>query len=108
MRNKLLFALSLCRKARALVTGFDPVKESVMTGKAQIVLCAQDAAERTLRHAQEFCEGLTDFYVMSLTKEELDQITRKPTVVFAVTDCELANLCRKAISEQTAQKEERA
>ena len=66
------------------------MKESVMTGKAQIVLCAQDAAERTLRHAQEFCEGLTDFYVMSLTKEELDQITRKPTVVFAVTDCELA------------------
>ena len=63
MRNKLLFALSLCRKAGALVTGFDPVKESVMTGKADLVLCAADAAERTLRHAQEFCEGLTEFHV---------------------------------------------
>ena len=32
MRNKLLFALSLCRKAGALVTGFDTVTDSVITG----------------------------------------------------------------------------
>ena len=37
-QHKAVFALSLCRKAGALVTGFDAVKESVYTGKAALVL----------------------------------------------------------------------
>ena len=53
-RDDLLFALSLCRKAGALVTGFDAVKESVFKGKAQLVLCACDASPGTARRAQSF------------------------------------------------------
>ena len=44
-QHKAVFALSLCRKAGTLVTGFDAVKESVYKGKAALVLCAQDASE---------------------------------------------------------------
>ena len=44
-QHKAVFALSLCRKAGALVTGFDAVKESVYQGKAALVLCAQDAVQ---------------------------------------------------------------
>ena len=40
-QHKAVFALSLCRKAGTLVTGFDAVKESVYKGKAALVLCAQ-------------------------------------------------------------------
>ena len=36
-QHKAVFALSLCRKAGALVTGFDAVKESVYKGKAALV-----------------------------------------------------------------------
>ncbi len=108
MQSKLLFALSLCRKAGALVTGYDAVKESVDTGKAHIVLCAADAAERTVRHMRQACEGIVEFHVMELEKSELDRITKKPTAVFAVTNRELANLCRTAMPGQTAtDKEER-
>ena len=45
MPGNILFALSLCRKAGALVMGFDAVKDSVGKGKAQLVLCAGDLSE---------------------------------------------------------------
>lgn len=108
MNHKLLFALSLCRKAGALITGFEPVRESVLQGQAYCVLCASDASPRTQRHTKELCEGLCDYYEMALSKETLNQITKKPTAVFAVTNPELANLCRQAMLQQTiTQKEER-
>lgn len=47
MPGNILFALSLCRKAGALVMGFDAVKDSVGKGKAQLVLCAGDLSEGT-------------------------------------------------------------
>ena len=40
--NKLLGALSLCRKAGKLTMGFDPVAESAAKGKAALVLLAAD------------------------------------------------------------------
>ena len=49
MPGNILFALSLCRKAGALVMGFDAVKDSVGKGKAQLVLCAGDLSEGTRR-----------------------------------------------------------
>ena len=80
-RDDLLFALSLCRKAGALVTGFDAVKESVFKGKAQLVLCACDASPGTARRAQSFCQDLCDFYTLPRTQAQLDPITKKPTAV---------------------------
>ena len=41
-QNLMLGALGLCRKAGKLVMGFDAVAESVMKGKAVLVLTAQD------------------------------------------------------------------
>ena len=53
-QHKAVFALSLCRKAGALVTGFDAVKESVYKGKAALVLCAQDASEVSESRVRRF------------------------------------------------------
>ena len=46
-QNPMLGALGLCRKAGKLVMGFDAVAESVMKGKAVLVLTAQDVSPRT-------------------------------------------------------------
>ena len=95
MPGNILFALSLCRKAGALVMGFDSVKDSVGKGKAQLVLCA-------------FCEDWVEVADLPETQFALAQISKKPTGVFAVTDPELAKLCRKNLAAQAAnQKEER-
>ncbi len=106
-RDDLLFALSLCRKAGALVTGFDAVKESVFKGKAQLVLCACDASPGTARRAQSFCQDLCDFYTLPRTQAQLDPITKKPTAVFAVTNADLAQLCRTKLESEATMKEER-
>lgn len=94
MNNALLSALSLCRKAGALTTGFDPVKDSVFTGKAILVLLAQDLSPKTAQRVRQFCEDFVDCLELPLTMEQLSAITRKPAGVFAVTDANLAKLCR--------------
>ncbi len=96
MQSKMMFALSLCRKAGALVMGFDAVKESVNKGKAVLVLCAGDVSEGTRRRVGTFCEDWVDIIDMAETQFELSQISKKPTGVFAVTDPQLAALCQKS------------
>lgn len=98
MTNKILYALSLCRKAGALVTGFDAVKESVYKGKAFIVLTAADLSEKTKKRVDFFCEDLIDVYTLPLTQFELLTICKKTSGVFAVTNNELAKLCTKSLN----------
>ena len=93
-QNPMLGALGLCRKAGKLVMGFDAVAESVMKGKAVLVLTAQDVSPRTARKTREFCEGILDVQSMPLTQA----VTHKPVGVYAVTDENLARLCEKHLS----------
>ena len=97
-QNLMLGALGLCRKAGKLVMGFDAVAESVMKGKAVLVLTAQDISPRTARKTREFCEGILDVQSMPLTQEQLCAVTHKPVGVYAVTDENLARLCEKHLS----------
>ncbi|MEG2841880.1 MAG: ribosomal L7Ae/L30e/S12e/Gadd45 family protein [Ruthenibacterium sp.] len=111
MPSKIIFSLSLCRKAGALVYGFDAVKESVNKGKAELVLCAGDVSEGTRRRVGTFCEDWVDVMDLPDTQFDLLQISKKPTGVFAVTDKQLANLCKKSVDKPAgtadALKEER-
>ena len=95
-QHKAVFALSLCRKAGALVTGFDAVKESVYQGKAALVLCAQDASEGTQARVRRFCEGLCQVLTLPCNQAQLAAVTKKNTAVLAVQNAELAKLCASA------------
>ena len=99
--NGLLSALSLCRKAGALTTGFDPVKDSVFTGKAVVVFIAQDLSPKTAQRVRQYCEDFIDCLEIPLTMDELSSITRKPAGVFAVTDGNLAKLCKGKLLVKT-------
>ena len=101
MPGNIVFALSLCRKAGALVTGFDAVKDSVFKGSAQLVLCAGDLSEGTRRRVGFFC-GEEDVPLVLLNEPQtaLAPICKKPAGVFAVTDPELAKLCKKNLPPQ--------
>lgn len=96
MQHKAVFALSLCRKAGALVTGFDAVKESVYKGKAVLVLYAQDASAGTQARVRRFCEGVCEVLALPCTQAQLAAVTKKPTAVLAVQNAELAKLCAAA------------
>lgn len=105
------FALSLCRKAGALVTGFDAVKERVYAGEVHLVLCAGDLSEGTQMRVERFCDGLVPCVPLGRTQAQVAHVLKKPAGVFAVTDPELAKLCRKcagaAKTTAAQQKEER-
>lgn len=109
MPGSILFSLSLCRKAGALAAGFDAVKDSVGRRRAHLVLCAKDLSEGTRRRVEAFCAQGPDVVRLEETQQELARICKKPTGVCAVTDPELAKLCRGSLGAQGAakQKEER-
>ena len=78
MHNKLLFALSLCRKAGALVMGFDTVKDSVNQGNACLVLLASDLSPATRERVVRFCQNEIETADMPLTQSELSAVSKKP------------------------------
>ncbi len=86
-------ALSLCRKAGQLTTGFDAVEEAAVTGKAWLVLTAADASDKTVKRMRYSAGELVDVLPMPLTQEELAPLCRRPAAVYAVTDRNLAKLC---------------
>lgn len=98
--NKIIFALSLARKSGKLIYGFDPVKQAVTDRTAKLVCVTSDTSEKTLKRVQQFCQGIIEVQVISLTQYEVSQITNKLTGVFAVADENLAILCRNAINSE--------
>lgn len=106
MPGNMIFTLSLCRKAGALVTGFEAVKDSVFQGRAQLVLCAGDLSDGSRRRIGFVCETQgTPCYGIAETQAALSAICKRPTGVFAVTDPELAKLCKKNLPAQDAAEE---
>lgn len=98
--DALLSAISLCRKAGALTVGFDPVKDAVFAGRAALVLLAADLSQGSARRMRQLCEGLVPCSPLPLTMEQLSAVTRKPAGVLAVTDENLARLCKGKLPVQ--------
>lgn len=87
--------------------GFDAVKECVNKGKAFVVLCASDLSEGNRKRVGFFCEDWVEVIDLPETQFELSAISKKPTGIFAVTNRELAKLCRKSAAKAANQEEER-
>ena len=98
MNDRVLFALSLCRKAGALAAGFEKSCDAAAAG-APLVLLTADASPRTKRAATERCSG-TKVLELRETSRQLAQVTGKVFAVAAVTDQNLATLVAGAIGKQ--------
>lgn len=95
MADKLLGALSLCKKAGALVAGFDAVCESAEKGEAALLLFAADLSPKTRKRACDAAKNLP-YRDLPYTQDEMQPITKKRVGVLAVTSPDLAALCTKA------------
>ena len=98
--SKIHFALSLAKKSGKLVTGFDSVKQAVADGNAKMVMVTQDTSEKTIKRVQYFCLDIINVNIIPLTQFEASQITNKLTGIFAVTDSNIATLCKNAIDSE--------
>lgn len=99
-QQKLFSALSLCRRAAKLTTGFDAVVQSAYDGKAELILLAADVSEGTERRLRRACEDLVPCEKMPLTQLEMCPITRKKVGVYAIIDQNLAKLCAQYLEQQ--------
>lgn len=87
MNDRLMSAISLCRKAGKLKMGGDVVKEAALSGEARLVLIASDLAERSEKQIRQVCEGSgTRLESLPLTMEQLWQVTGKKYGILAVCD----------------------
>lgn len=97
-RDKLLGALGLCRRAGRLAIGAEQVLETAARGRAQLVLLASDASERTARRIKEGCAEICPVRSIRLAQAELAVLLCRPVAVLAVTDPNLANLCKSCLA----------
>ena len=98
-KQALYQTISLCRRAGALVCGFDAVVDAVMQGKTGLVIASADASENTVKRMRQKVEDLADFRRMPLTQDDIAPVTRRGVAVCAITDDNLAALCRKKLDE---------
>lgn len=98
--NKILFAMSLAKKAGKLVCGFDRVKASVLKGEGYIVVLSGDLSEKTVKRVNHFCDGIADVYNTALTQYDISRVAGRLTGIVAITDENLAKLCGKALNEK--------
>lgn len=94
MTDKLMNTLSLCRKAGALVAGFDAVAEALQKGDGRLLLFAADLSEKTKKRMESGnVPAGVSIHTLPYTQDELALITKKPVGVLTVTDENLAKLC---------------
>ena len=92
MKN-LIQNLGLCRKAGALIYGFDAVVEAMQKNKVCGVLTASDISAKTLKEIKFHAEkNKTEVINLNIGSDELKNITGKSTVVIAITDSGLYTL----------------
>jgi len=87
--------LGLCRKAGALVMGFDAVVEVVKKNKAVGILVTSDISAKTLKEIKFHAEkNNTEIVHMSAEMEEVGAVLGKSVAVLAITDEGLFNICK--------------
>ena len=87
MNDRLLSFLGICRRAGKLVVGNDPVKESIETDKALLVVIASDISQNTLKKIRPVIEeSQVPCYYAVRTKDELSFSIGKTCAILAVTD----------------------
>ena len=106
-RNKALSALSLAAKAGKIRSGEFQTEEAVKTGKAHLVLIAEDASENTKKKFSSMCDFREITYLHYGTRESLGGCIGKDfRGTLAVTDERLAEMVRREITTEVAKADE--
>ncbi|MDE5781038.1 MAG: ribosomal L7Ae/L30e/S12e/Gadd45 family protein [Lachnospiraceae bacterium] len=92
MQNKILSYLGLSMKAGKVVSGEFSVEQAVKTGKAEIVIVAEDASKNTKKLFNDKCSYYNVPEYVYGTKEQLGRaIGKEMRASVAVIDAGLAN-----------------
>ncbi len=85
--SKTLGLIGLCAKARGLATGEYQVDDAIKTGKALLVIVADDASDNTKKHYRDSCEFYEIPFYIFKDKEQLSNACGKANrACIAITD----------------------
>ena len=106
MNDRLLSFLGICRRAGKLVIGNDPVRESIETNKALLVIIASDISPNTLKKITAVIEASdVPCYTVNRTKDEISFHLGKVCAVLAVTDKGFADKLTELIEAEQKKEE---
>lgn len=85
--EKLISVLTLSKKAKKLIMGFDVVKEAVLNQTARLVLLSDDVSPKTKKEAEFLCgKQQLALAVIPLKMDEIWYLLGKKSGVLAITD----------------------
>ena len=86
MNDRLLSAISLCRKAGKLRLGGDVAREEALSGGAKLMLLSADLAARSNRQTRFGCGERVPVRELPFSMEELSRVTGRRCGIMAVCD----------------------
>ncbi|MGI5958501.1 MAG: L7Ae/L30e/S12e/Gadd45 family ribosomal protein [Massiliimalia sp.] len=87
MKDKLISAITFCKRIHKLTLGHDLVKNALMTGEACLVLLASDLSPKSRKEAEFLCEEWdVPCLNTDLTLDEYWYLVGKRAGIIAVTD----------------------
>ncbi|MBR3972259.1 MAG: ribosomal L7Ae/L30e/S12e/Gadd45 family protein [Ruminococcus sp.] len=106
MNDRLLSFMGICRRAGKLVIGNDPVRESVETDKAFLVIMASDISQNTLKKIKPVIdESNVLCYRVNRTKDEISFSLGKACAIMSVTDKGFADKFEELIEAEQKKEE---
>ena len=106
MNDRLLSFLGICRRAGKLVIGNDPVRESIETDKAFLVIMASDISHNTLKKISTVIEESgVPCYTAKRTKDEISFSLGKTCAILSVTDKGFADKFIELLSAEQKKEE---
>jgi ribosomal protein L7Ae-like RNA K-turn-binding protein len=102
MMNKFFNTLGMAMRAGKLITGEEPVIDSVRKGEAKLVIIAEDAAVNTHKKVSDKCNTFGVNVVQYGSRERLGaSIGKESRVTIAVADSGFAKMLRKSLENRT-------
>lgn len=106
MTDRLLSAISLCRKAGKLICGFDIAAAAARDGSAKLMLVTSDISDRSRRGITAACqEENVPVLEIARTMDEVAQTAGKPYGILAICDTGFAGMIKKALMEENGGKQ---
>lgn len=96
--DKIINLLTICRKSGRMTMGFDSAKESVMTGKAFLVILASDISAKSEKEIRFFSDKNNVKVIKTeILMGEIEQAIRKKAAIIAINDEGFAKSMTKLI-----------
>ena len=97
--NKAILALSLARRAGKLMIGYDACERAAVSGRAKLIVTADDISDRTLRNIKRV-SGSIRLIEAPFSQTDIQHVMGRRFVVAALTDRNFGELFVESLGQK--------